>query len=81
MSKPLSIPYRQLSPEALTGIIEEFINREGTDYGDKIYSLEEKRNQLLLQLEREEAFIVFDPESESCNIISRAQLRRINSNS
>ena len=28
------IPVHNLSPEALRGVIEEFISREGTDYGE-----------------------------------------------
>ena len=38
----MEIPHRQLSDEALLGVIEEYISREGTDYGHREYSFEEK---------------------------------------
>lgn len=39
----LAIPYQQLSADALDGILEDFVTREGTDYGDYDYSLADKR--------------------------------------
>jgi len=65
----MEIPYDQLSAEALQGIIEAFVLREGTDYGVNEYSLEEKTHMVRLQLERGEAKIVYDPQGQSCNIV------------
>ncbi len=59
----------QLSPIALEGVIDEFINREGTDYGHKNYSLAEKRQAVLSQLKNGSAVISFDPSSETTSII------------
>ena len=67
----------QLSPGALRGLIEEFVTREGTDYGagqggpgsDVEWSLEEKVTQVYRQLSSGEARIVFDLESESASIV------------
>jgi uncharacterized protein YheU (UPF0270 family) len=66
---PLKIPYDQLSPDALKGVIEEFVTRDGTDYGEHEVPLETKINQVLTQLKNGRAVIVFDPESETCNIM------------
>lgn len=66
----LKIPYDQLSPEALHGVIEEFVTRDGTDYGEIEISLEAKISQVLSQLKSEKAVIVFDQESETCNILN-----------
>ena len=63
------IPYDQLSPEALHGVIEEFVTRDGTDYGEIEVPLEIKVGQVLNQLKSGKAVIVFDPESETCNIL------------
>ncbi len=68
------IPYTELSPEALQGLIEEFITREGTDYGEGEFTLAQKVAQVRVQLERKEAFIVFDEISERCNILTKEQL-------
>lgn len=69
------VPAEQLSAEALTGLIEAFINREGTDYGEVEWSLEEKVAQVRELLRRREVAIVFDPLTESCTLVSREALR------
>jgi len=68
------IPYEQLSADALDGVIEEFINREGTDYGFEERTLEEKKEQLLYQIRSGRAQIVFDHGSQSVSILSKEQL-------
>ncbi len=65
----MEVPYQKLSENALRGVIEEFVTREGTDYGDRVYSLDEKIAHVRRQLERREAVIVFDPENETINIV------------
>ena len=66
----LVIPFKELSPEALKGVIQEFVTREGTDYGEAEISLEIKAQQVLNQLHDEKAVIVFDQKTETCNIVS-----------
>ncbi len=66
---PVALAPEQLSPEALRGLVEEFVTRDGTDYGAVEAGVEEKIAQVLRQLESGEARIVFDPETESVNII------------
>ena len=65
----MEVPYTKLSNEALHGVIEEFISREGTDYGDVEYSFEAKIEQVLSQLKRGEIKLFFDRESGSCNLV------------
>jgi uncharacterized protein YheU (UPF0270 family) len=72
--EPILVPYSELSPEALRGVVESFVLREGTDYGAHTYGLEEKVEQVMAQLRRGEAQILFDPESESVTIVERAGL-------
>lgn len=67
--KAVKIPYDQLSPEALQGVIEEFVTRDGTDYGEVEIPLETKVAQVLAQVESGKAVIVFDQETESCTIL------------
>ena len=66
----MDIPWKQIQPDTLRRLIESFITREGTDYGQKEYSLEEKVEQVLGQIKRGEAKITYDSDTESCNIIS-----------
>jgi uncharacterized protein YheU (UPF0270 family) len=66
---PLVVPHTELSAEALRGVVEAFVLREGTDYGATEFSLGQKVAHVLGQLERGEASIVFDPASESVDIV------------
>jgi uncharacterized protein YheU (UPF0270 family) len=59
----------QLSPQALRGLVEEFVTRDGTDYGVVERSVEDKIAQVEAQLASGEARIVFDPQTESANIV------------
>ena len=68
---PIVVPHSELSPEALTGVIESFVLREGTDYGERDVPFDAKVMQVRRQLERREAEIVFDPNSESIDIVVR----------
>lgn len=57
-----------LSEEALQGVLESFVLREGTDYGEVEWTFEQKVAQLRAALQRREAQIMFDPETESVTI-------------
>ena len=67
--EPIEIPFSELSPDALRGVVESFVLREGTEYGDRDYSLDEKVAHVMRQLERKEARILFDPASESVTLV------------
>lgn len=76
MSERLIIPTEQLSAEALQGVIEEFITREGTDYGAVEWSLADKVEQVRTQLRKGLVHIVFDPHSETCTIMTIDEIRQ-----
>jgi uncharacterized protein YheU (UPF0270 family) len=67
--QPIIIPHTELSAEALRSVVESFVLREGTDYGEREISLDQKVAQVLRQLERGEARIIFDAELESVDIV------------
>ena len=73
--EPILVPHRELSSDALRGVIESFVLREGTDYGQREFSLDEKVKQVLKQLERGEARIEFDPTTESIDIVPVRSVR------
>jgi uncharacterized protein YheU (UPF0270 family) len=66
--EPVEVPYGQLTADLLNAVIESFVLREGTDYGEKELSLEDKVARVFRQLKRGEAKILFDPDSESVTI-------------
>lgn len=65
----MKIPHRELSESALRGVVESFVLREGTDYGLREYSLEEKIAAVMRQLDRGEAAIMFEPETETVSVV------------
>ena len=69
--EPVEVPHTELSTELLRSVIESFVLREGTDYGEFEISLEQKVAGVVRQLVRGEAFILFDPESSSVDIKRR----------
>lgn len=68
--EPVPIPHTELSADTLRGVVESFVLREGTDYGRAEYSLDEKVAHVMRQLERKEAQIMFDPNTESVHIVT-----------
>jgi uncharacterized protein YheU (UPF0270 family) len=62
------IPVNKLSSKALQGVIEEFISRNGTDYGEIEASPETHVRQVKHKLEKGLAVLVFDDESGTTNI-------------
>lgn len=67
--EPVAIPHRELSPDALRGVVESFVLREGTDYGRQEFALEQKVAHVIAQLERGDARIMFDPNTETVDIV------------
>lgn len=65
----VAIDWRELSPDALRGLAEAFVNREGTDYGPQERSFESKVEDVLAELRSGAARILFDRETESANIV------------
>ena len=72
----MEIPHRELTDAALRGVVEAFVLREGTDYGQREYSLEDKIAAVMRQLDRGEAVIVFDPDTESVSIVAASPPKR-----
>lgn len=59
------VPYGELSAEALTGLIEEYVTRDGTELSEAA----DKAAAVRRALEAGEAVIVYDVDSETCNIL------------
>ena len=74
---PVSIPHGELPAETLYKWIESFVLREGTDYGEREVTLDTKVAQVRRQLDRGDIEIVFDPNTESVNIVVAKTGRRV----
>jgi len=68
------IPYEKLSPEALQGLIEQFVSRDGIDSGHVKTTLAQKVAIVKSNLENGRFFVVFDSDSQTWNILSRDEI-------
>lgn len=68
------VPPEALSREALEGLIEQYVLREGTEYGARDYSLSEKVRHVSAQLESGKAAIVYSEELALVEIIPTRKL-------
>ena len=69
------IPWQALSEDALQGLVEEFVTRDGTDYGVTETSLATRVEQVKRALQRGELVVVYSEAHEQANIMSADQLR------
>lgn len=69
------IPWQQLEPATLNSLIESFVLREGTDYGEHERSLEQKVNDVRRQLQNGDVVLVWSELHETINIMPRGQIR------
>ena len=67
------ISTEHLSQEALQGLIEAFITREGTDYGMYEVSLEDKVQQIKALLRTGDVLIIYDAGTESTTLMTQQQ--------
>ena len=68
------IPLSELDSDVVNAIVEQYVLREGTDYGSVEFSLAEKVQHVRQQLEREEVFIVYSELHESVDIVPKRKL-------
>ncbi|MDU0353235.1 YheU family protein [Paraglaciecola aquimarina] len=67
------IPIEELEPSTLCNIVEGFVLREGTEYGEIDCSLEDKVKQVVNQLKKGEVLLVYSELHESVNIVPKEQ--------
>lgn len=69
------IPQEMLEADTLTRLIEDFVTRDGTDNGDET-PLETRVARVRRALDKGEAVIVFDVESEQCQLAMKRDVPR-----
>lgn len=81
MENLIEIPWDSLALDTLNALVEEFVTRDGTDYGEQEIALERKVAQVINGIKRKEYFILFDTEQESAHIVTRQQMAQLRSSS
>lgn len=67
------IPYTDINNDTLNNLIEYFVLREGTDYGEQEVALPQKVEMVKRQLKTGDVLIVYSELHESINLISKQQ--------
>ena len=67
----VEVPYEEISSEALRHLIQEFVSRDGADWGEAGCTLDDKVEQVLRQLRQKKAKVVFDLQTQTANIVVR----------
>lgn len=73
---PVEVPHTELSAAALRGVIEAWVLREGTEYGEREHTLEEKVAAVQDQLERGDARILYSPQTRQVELVLTRELGR-----
>jgi hypothetical protein len=66
----VEVPYERLDPETLRNMIQEFVTRDGADWGEVGGALEDKVAQVMRQLRSRQVKVVFELKSQSVNIVA-----------
>ena len=75
MENLIEIPWEQLETETLHALVEEFVTRDGTDYGEEEVSLSHKVEQVVKGIKKKEFIIVYDQEMDSVQIVTAQDWR------
>lgn len=70
----VEIPFTELEPDTLQRLIEEFVTRDTTDYGDRERTIESKVADVVRQLRNREVRIVFERTTNNVNIVPTARV-------
>lgn len=68
------IPHRDLAPDTLRAVIEQFVSRDGPDPGHVDVDLDRKISQVMSALDSGRALLLFDQQTKTCNICSAEDL-------
>ena len=69
----MRIPIDELNPDTLHSLVESFVLREGTDYGEAEVELAEKVNQVIAQLKSGQAVLIYSELHETVNIVDKQE--------
>lgn len=72
----IEVPWDAIDPDTLYRLVEEFVTREGTDYGQQEFSLDTKVQQILAGLKRRQWLIIVDTAMQNTHIVEAAEWRR-----
>lgn len=73
-NRRIEVPYDQIAPETLRALIEEYITRDGTFYGNIEMPMNQKIDMVINQLKSGEATITWDLSLQSGDIMLKKDI-------
>jgi uncharacterized protein len=70
-SRTVEVPLERVDADVVRRVAEEFVTRDGTDYGAAEKTLDQKVADVRRDLERGRATIVYDAVSDTINIVPK----------
>ncbi|PIE37239.1 MAG: hypothetical protein CSA53_06790 [Gammaproteobacteria bacterium] len=77
MAEFVEVPVAALAPDVLGRLLEEFASRDGTDYGARELTLEEKVAQLRAQLDGAALHLLFETENQQWDLVDSETAKRL----
>jgi uncharacterized protein YheU (UPF0270 family) len=77
MTQFVEVPPQRLQADILQALLEEYASRDGTDYGERELSLEQKVDSLRVQMQRRELLIVFDVDCDQWDLLPAQRAREL----
>ncbi len=77
MAQFVAVPVARLQADVLQALLEEFASRDGTDYGERECSLQQKVDELRRQIASGELQLLFETESEHWDLVPRDEAARL----
>jgi uncharacterized protein YheU (UPF0270 family) len=69
------VPIESISAQALEGLIEEFVTRDGTDYGYDETPLTSRVEQVKKKLKNKEIVVLFNEATDEVNLVLSERLK------
>lgn len=73
MTDYIHVPLARLDVAVLQALLEDFASRDGTDYGERELTLEEKAGNLRRQLDAGDICLLYHGPSEQWDLVDRDQ--------
>lgn len=67
------VPWQELADDTLQNLLEEFVSRDGTDYGEQEVLLATRVGQVREALRRQQLVIWFDENGQSATLVPKEQ--------
>ena len=73
MAQFVLVPFQRLNMEVLQALLEDYATRDGTDYGERELTTQDKVDRLRRQLGAGDLQILYDADSEQWDLVPQAQ--------